>query len=494
MSVLTLREFTAVEWKQCEGHVVDGRFHLRQYLGGSTHSGVFLTESGDAAAPKAAIKLVPADSERAQAWMLRRELAARLSHPGLLPILHFGTCQIDGADMVYAVMEQSDEDLSQVLPSRPLTPAEARDVLAPLLETLAYIHGEGFVHGRLAPSNIMAVGERVKLASDGLLRIGESSDDLWERDPNGPPEGRAGLTPAGDVWSLGMALVEILTQQAPVWRRETGSDPVVPEPIEAPFLEIARRSLRVDPRLRCTLTEIDRALRPPAPAAQARPAAVVAIHEAKPAATHPARKRPYLVPAVAGAALGVLIFAAILMHSTSPGPSAAAEPVPAAAAAQTVPQAPVEAKPAPFPPAAPAREVPRPGAGNAPEMARAATPIATMPAAATAAVATQPAVVDAAEKRSPGSTADRYVPEVPPQILGTIRGIVRVDVRVKVDQLGSVVDEELDSPAGSKYFDRVSLEAARRWKFNAASGSGPAEGTRVVRFEFRTSGCKASSD
>ena len=31
-------------WKHWEGQVVDGQFHLRQYLGGSGESAVFLTE------------------------------------------------------------------------------------------------------------------------------------------------------------------------------------------------------------------------------------------------------------------------------------------------------------------------------------------------------------------------------------------------------------------------------------------------------------------
>jgi TonB family protein len=489
MSLLTVRKLSTVEWKQWEGHVVDGRFHLRQYLGGSAHSGVFLTECAEVTALKVVIKLVPADSDKAQAWMLRRELAARLSHPGLLSILHFGAWQLDGVGVVYAVMEQSDEDLSQVIPVRPLTTAEARDVLVPLLDTLTYIHGEGFVHGCLTPSNIMAVGDRVKLSSDGLLRIGESSDDLWKRNPNGPPEGRVGLTPAGDVWSLGMALVEILTQRAPVWHPDGTNDPLVPECLEAPFLDIARRSLRADPRLRCSLRDIGLVLQPPASAPQPRPAEASAIPAAKRGAPAPAWRRQYLLPAVAGAVLGVVAFAAILTHSNSSSPSAGTGPVRPAA----VEQAAMQAQPAPVPATAPAQEAAPPNVEKAREAPAPETRAATMPTAAP--VAAQPGAGNAGGKRSAGDAVGRFVPEVPPQILGTIRGIVRVDVRVKVDRLGSVVDEELDSPAGSKYFDRVALDAARRWKFNAASDSGnPAESTRVVRFEFRTNGCRASSN
>ena len=34
-------------WKQWEGQVVNGEFHLRQHLGGCEHSAVFLTEYGE---------------------------------------------------------------------------------------------------------------------------------------------------------------------------------------------------------------------------------------------------------------------------------------------------------------------------------------------------------------------------------------------------------------------------------------------------------------
>jgi TonB family protein len=95
-----------------------------------------------------------------------------------------------------------------------------------------------------------------------------------------------------------------------------------------------------------------------------------------------------------------------------------------------------------------------------------------------------------------GDVVARSLPDVPPEILGTIRGSVTVSVRVRVDRLGSVVDAALDSRAGSRYFDRVALEAARRWKFKPASdGAGQdVESTRLVRFEFRRDGCAASPD
>ncbi|MGB9457410.1 MAG: TonB family protein [Bryobacteraceae bacterium] len=466
-----------MEWKQWEGHVVEGRFHLGQYLGGSAHSAVFVTECGEGTPQKAAIKLVPADSAAAQVWMLRRELAARLSHPGLLSIYHFGTCQLDGVGLVYVVMERSEEDLSQVIPSRPLAAAEAREMLTDVLETLAYLHAEGFVHGCLTPTNIMAVGDRVKISSDGLLRSGESGDDLWARNVNGPPEGHTGIMPAGDVWSLGMTVVQVLTQWLPVWDGSATNDPIVPESLEAPFLDIARRSLRSDPRLRCSLADIALALQPASAAPQASPNVAKVVPIAQLSLPERARRSPYFLP-VGGAILGGMILAGAILTGTRllNSPSATA-PRPVASEQAVVPEKPetAAAEPAAGPVAAP----------EAAETPEAQTPPSPAPPA--------PVKNNSAGTLPAAAVVDRFVPEVPPSILGTIRGMVTVRVRVTVDQSGAVVDAVLDSRPGSKYFDRVALEAARRWKFQPASDAGQnVEGTRLLRFEFRRDGCKAS--
>jgi len=468
-----------MEWKQWEGRVIDGRFHLRQYLGGSAHSGVFLTEYGEGTPQKAAIKLVPADSGKAHVWILRRELTARLSHPGLLSIFHFGSCQLDGTGLVYVVMEHSEEDLSQVIPVRPLTPAEAREMLMAVVETLAYLHKEGFVHGCLTPANILAAGDRVKLSSDGLLRIGESGDDSFAPGVNGPPESRAGMTRAGDVWSLGMTLVEVLTQRAPEWDGMAANDPVVPDTLAEPFLDIARGCLRSKPRLRCSLAEIAQALQPASPAPQKRLNFVETVPVAKPAAPAPETKRRFVLPVAGAFMLATIMTGGLLTSVRFVGSSAAtgsrlpAPPQPPTVDTGTIPAAPRAAEPAP----------------NHASKASDASRSAPEPA---------PSVSGADHSVGSPGTGDvvyRFVPEVPREILRTIRGMVKVSVRVQTDQSGDVVDAQIASRPGSKYFDRVTLDAARRWRFKPASGEGHDTAiARLVRFECRKNGCVAAAD
>jgi serine/threonine protein kinase len=132
------------------GQVIDGRFPLLEWLGGSGTSGVFVTEIDGST--KAAIKLIPA-SARAEDRLANWALAASLSHRHLIRVFHFGRAQVGDVALVYIVTELAEEVLSQIIPERALSADEAREMLNPVLKGLAYLHASGFVHGHLKPSN-----------------------------------------------------------------------------------------------------------------------------------------------------------------------------------------------------------------------------------------------------------------------------------------------------------------------------------------------------
>src|ERR1700686_2496105 len=228
-------------WKQWEGQIVDARFLLRRYLGGSEHSAVFLTERG-IPQQKVAIKFIQLDEPDAELQLFRWKHAATLSHPNLLRIFESGRCRLGDFDLLYVVMEYAEENLSQFLPQRPLTPAEARDVLAPTLDVLAYLHREALVHGNIRPSNPPAMDDQLKLSSEGLSSVADHADQshlsaaetqqtapatsLRHPSPYDPPEIAKGIiSPAGDIWSLGITLVEALTQQLPASAGSAAQEP-----------------------------------------------------------------------------------------------------------------------------------------------------------------------------------------------------------------------------------------------------------------------------
>ena len=244
------------DWRKFEGHVLNDKFRLQKFLGSTSHSAVFLTQSPPPQPKTIAIKFF---SSRAttdfQTSLLNR--ASKLRHASLVRLLPGGRCQLAGKDMVFVLLEYAEEDLGQVLPYRPLSENEAREILGPLLDALSYLHGNGFAHSHIKPSNIMAIDGQLKLSSDTVLPFGERRPADRPVDAYDAPE--AGMAPAAgssDVWSLGVTLVEVLTQQPPVSSPESHADPMVPYTIPQPFLDIARHCLRRDPGLRWTTAQI----------------------------------------------------------------------------------------------------------------------------------------------------------------------------------------------------------------------------------------------
>jgi TonB family protein len=403
------------------GRVIDGRFTLLQWLGSSASSDVFLTELQGPGSQKVAIKLVPADAKDPNKRLSRWQVMTTLSNPHLVRLLHVGRCQINTAELLYVVMEYAEEDLSQILPQRPLTPDEAREMICPLLDALSYLHEKGFMHGHLKPSNIMVVDDQLKLSSDSLSRPGELAKIASTSNPYVPPE--AEISPVGDVWSLGVTLVEALTQRPPTWDRATHGDPVLPESFPPPFAYIAQECLRSDPARRCTVAEIRARLEP------------TRSHQ------RPASKNGRVAPAklratkLIGAALVLLAIIAVLkfvFHQARPS--------------------------------LPAQEQQPPSA------------VSTLPFQSQTSKGTL----------VKGVVAERVLPDVPRAASRTIQGKVTVRIRVTVDPRGEVSSAKVDSLGPSKYFANLALQAVRRWKFKPAQVDGQTvSSVWVLQFQFR---------
>ena len=279
------------------GHVIDGRFPLLRQLGGSEWSHAFLTSLDDGSQQEAAIKLFPFESVDARATLAQWEVARTLSHPHLMPLYHAARIDVDGEDLLYVVTEYADQTLSQILPDRPLTADEAREMLGPVLSALSYLHRCCLTHDHLRPTNIIVVGDRLKLSPDFGWRSRRRS--IYDA-----PEAATGyFSPAADIWSLGILLVEALSQQPPLWDKSNGSEPLVPANIPEPFYTIARECLQIDPARRCSLAEIQAHL----DSSQAAPACVEteAYADQRPESVHGFRAM-----VVAGAILTLFFFIA----------------------------------------------------------------------------------------------------------------------------------------------------------------------------------------
>ena len=240
------------EW---EGRLVDGRFPLLEWLGGSDERGVFLTVLQGI--QKAAIKLIPAEGAEANSYIAQWEAARKLSHPHLMAVLETGRFTFAGTDLVYVVTEFAEKSLSQTIAVRAVGAREVREFLDPVLEALAYLHSKRFVHGHVKPPNLLVVADQWKLSGDDLLVAGEFPELAWIPGGYDAPEAMNGsITPAMDTWSLGMMLAEALTQHPVVWDWAAKVVPAIPEGLPRPFDEIVQQCLQTDPAQRCSLEEI----------------------------------------------------------------------------------------------------------------------------------------------------------------------------------------------------------------------------------------------
>jgi TonB family protein len=422
-------------WKKWEGRVVERKFPLRQWLGGSDHSAVFLTERTGKGGAKAAIKLIAA-GELDQAVQLSRWAgAARLSRPHLIRLMEWGHCQIDDTRLLYLLMEYAEENLSELLPLRPLSADEASQMLRPTAEALASLHQSGLVHGRVKPSNVLAVGNQVKISSDSLCKAGERDDRHAPNSYDAPEAAATGPSPAADIWSLGMTLVAVLTQNEPKLMSGGLGPGSVPETLPQPLRGIARKCLQADPLQRCTAAEIVGQLKPPLRQVQAlRDTSGLA------ADVPPARSKRWIVLPIAIAAfllVGLLVFKSMVRQP----------PVPAA-----------ETRPANHPAETTAAKSPAPFSEN------------KKPA--------QKGVVL-------GSVLQQVMPDVSRSAQNTITGRFRVSVQVEVDAAGNVSQAKLVSPGPSPYFASHALAAARLWKFNPPQVDGQAAtSVWLLRFQF----------
>jgi TonB family protein len=483
--------------KDWVGRVVDARFRLDEWLGSSGQSGVFRCEITNDPEQQAAIKLFPADAAGARSCAADWAAGAELRHPHLIRVFRAGRDRVDDTAVLYVVTEYAGEILSEILPERALTPAEVKEMLGPIFDALAYLHQKGFVHGRLRPSNIMVVDDQLKLSVENIRGPSAIPKPPQTLEVYDAPESTLGKpTPALDVWSLGVTLVEALTQAPPAWNRASPAEPVVPVSLPKPFAEIAQGCLRLDPALRCTLSEIKACLETGAPIPhRATRSGFGNRGVAKSSSTKSGRRR--LAVIAASAVVLVAAFAFVMMHSHETASSTPADSS-TASSTPTTNQQTSAAAPAPAQLSAPAADAVPPSTPNpdvkAPPPAAAAetsTPPPAQPPVA-APQAPPPSQTPPAVHSGPagkGAVAQQIMPDVPERAMRSIQGKVQVSIRVNVDQVGAVSDASFASQGPSRYFANSALQAAKSWKFSPAQQNGqPVPSVWLLHFEFRKSG------
>ncbi len=446
-------------WSRWQGHAISDRFVLGHYLGCSDHSGVFLTQSAAHPALRLAAKLVPTTRAIAQARLPVCKQVRSLAHPHLLGLYASGVCQLDGSPHLYTVMECADQTLAQVLQYRVMNDAEAREMLVPILDALTFLHGQNLVQGQLKPSNILVVGDQLKLATDTIRRVGKITVGTSPPSQYDPPEARHGSATAGDVWALGVTLSEALARRSAAVSSGNRKTIELPPDFSPAFREIVGRCLSATPQNRPSVAEMmawareRKAVSAPATidtltaltpeAGKAEPASLVAApsrlaYEAEP---HSTVVSPPLSPPLKPRVLLIAVFATLILAL---GWTAVRGLVGHRASARVA-------------------------------------PVPMVPQVSTPQVAPVPAVAPVA--------LHEVLPDVPQSVLKSIHAPVSVGVRVMVEQDGSVFAALEDRSNASKRLQRLAIDAAKDWLFPRADT--PARRLMQIRFDFSSDGTTA---
>jgi serine/threonine protein kinase/tetratricopeptide (TPR) repeat protein len=156
-------------------------------------------------------------------FRLEAEAAARLEHPGIVPIHEVG--ERDGS-CYFSMKFVEGGQLDEVARREPMPIRRAVELIAKVAHTVHYAHEHGILHRDIKPGNILldAKGE-AHLTDFGLARLVESESSVTQTlDVLGTPSymapeqavgNNAAVSSATDVYGLGAVLYQLLTGHPP---------------------------------------------------------------------------------------------------------------------------------------------------------------------------------------------------------------------------------------------------------------------------------------
>ena len=286
------------------GHVLGNRYRVERFIAEGGMGAVYEAEDlelGQRVALKTVRPDIAADPRALERFRQEVALARRVTHPNVCRLYDLGReGEPGGPGALFLSMELLEgETLAQRLARvGRMTAAEALPIVTQVAAGLQAAHEAGVVHRDLKPANVMLVpapgrhgGVRAVVTDFGLAHDAPGDDGstatggLMGTAAYVSPEQVEGqpVTPAADVYALGVVIFEMLAGTRPfagdtplstAVKRLTSPPPplrsLVPEADPA-WAEVVERCLARDPRLRiASAGEVARALAPGARPRQPR--------------------------------------------------------------------------------------------------------------------------------------------------------------------------------------------------------------------------------
>src|SRR5437868_1945523 len=156
-------------------------------------------------------------------FRLEAEAAARLEHPGIVPIHEVG--ERDGS-CYFSMKFVEGGQLDEVLRRAPRSIRQAAELIAKVARTVHYAHQHGILHRDIKPGNILLDGKGEPHLTDfGLARLVETESTMTRTlEVLGTPSymapeqamgNNSAVSNTTDVYGLGAVLYQLLTGQPP---------------------------------------------------------------------------------------------------------------------------------------------------------------------------------------------------------------------------------------------------------------------------------------
>ncbi len=210
-------------WSLFENQWIEERYRLVKCIGAGGNGGVFQADHvvEDRILRQVAIKLIPFDESQLDNCMSELRIATSIEHENLIELFDAGRCSLRNVNLLYMVMELASDNLETHKFKR-YDENEMVDICLSISNAIAYFHNSSivYVHRDIKPSNIVLVGRKWKLTDFGLTRRidnnTETTTNFQGTYSYAAPEVYQGIiTPASDIWALGVVMTEMITGQHP---------------------------------------------------------------------------------------------------------------------------------------------------------------------------------------------------------------------------------------------------------------------------------------